>query len=248
MAIRHSWLQPFVARARPSGPVTIRHGEAAGLRIFGDSRSNIGYALGTTEPVVQEALARYLHEGSVCYDIGANVGFFTILAARLVGETGRVYAFEPLPDNLDALRRNLELNGFANVEVIDAAVSDRDGTAELGIGTSSLDSGLVEYEVARHSQHITVRVMRLDHGELSRPTFVKIDAEGAEFAVLRGMRTLLEAPRPTILCEMHNYGADYVAEFEAALGDAASHYEVGLLEQDPEDDVWAPHVLAVPRR
>src|SRR5882757_11121436 len=77
---------------------------------------------GTLEPPVQEALRRLLAPGDVFYDIGANVGFFTILGARLVGPQGHVVAFEPVPACARAVGRNIELNGFAHAEIREAAV------------------------------------------------------------------------------------------------------------------------------
>lgn len=245
LAARHQWLMPLVHRAKPSGPTTIRRGAAAGMRIWADSRSNLGYALGTTEPIVQAALVEYLNPGGVCYDIGANVGFFTLVAAAGPRAQERVYAFEPLPENAAALRRNLGLNGLANVEVIEAAVSDRNGTAQLDLGSSSLDPCLIEHALTP-LEEITVPVVRLDDAGLLPPSFVKIDVEGAECDVLAGMRRIVMAHRPVILCEMHHFGADYVAEFRGALGDVADRYDVRLLEQDAHPDAWAPHVLAVP--
>jgi FkbM family methyltransferase len=111
------------------GPRTVAHGRAAGLRI--DPRgAAAGYALGTSEPLIQEAFAELVRPGAVVWDVGANIGFYTLIAARLV-ERGRVIAFEPLPENQAAIRANLELNGLTNVELAGIALADRAGDAEL---------------------------------------------------------------------------------------------------------------------
>jgi FkbM family methyltransferase len=230
---------------RPAGVVTIRHGAGQGLRIFANDQSNVGYALGTTEAEVQRFLTANLKPGDVCFDIGANVGFFTLIAARLVGDTGRVYAFEPLPSNAEALRRNIALNGLQNVEVIEAAVSERSGTAELVLGQSSLDARLSMLGEAQPDA-IAVRVISLDDFEIDgSPSLVKIDAEGAEYAVLSGMRRVL-ASTPVILCELHQRRerAAHLAAVRAVLGEAASRYTISLLEDG--EDWWAPHVVALP--
>ena len=86
--------------------------------------SNAGCWLGSYEAEVQELLALTIGPGGAAYDVGANVGFFTLLASRLAGPTGRVYAFEPVPENLRCLRRHLALNDVRNVEVVEAAVCD----------------------------------------------------------------------------------------------------------------------------
>src|SRR4051794_11745594 len=114
---RHPILRRLVSHASPAGAVTIRHGAAKGVKIHADDRSNVGYALGTTEPQVQDVLGESLNRRDVFYDVGGNVGFFPLIAAKLVGPEGRVVAIEPLPENADALRRNVALNGFENVEV-----------------------------------------------------------------------------------------------------------------------------------
>ena len=129
-------LQPIIqegSRLVRRGVHVIPHGPAQGLR-FDPCGSLPGYALGTTEPEEQEALVSWLQSGQVFYDIGANVGFFAVLAARLVGPTGKVYAFEPFPQSTEAIRKNAALNGFEQiVEVWQGAVSDRSGVGRLSI-------------------------------------------------------------------------------------------------------------------
>jgi hypothetical protein len=105
LVARHPRLRPLVAplaKTMLRSDLPIAHGTAAGLLMMG-ATSNPGYRLGTTEPLVQASLERHLVEGDVLYDVGANVGFFSLLGARLVGPRGTVVAFEPLPRNVDAL-------------------------------------------------------------------------------------------------------------------------------------------------
>jgi FkbM family methyltransferase len=116
--------------------VIISHGAAAGLR-FNAAGANPGYALGTTEPLVQEAVRAIVKPRDVVYDIGANVGFFTVLTARLVGPAGAVIAFEPLPETANAARRNADLNAFTHVTVLALAVGRRAGTARLELRAES---------------------------------------------------------------------------------------------------------------
>lgn len=94
---------------------TVRQGPAAGLR-FGSRNASADYASGRNERMVQEAVAAHLRPGSVFFDVGANVGFFALLAARAVGPRGHVVAVEPMPGNVAALRRNLERNHVAEAE------------------------------------------------------------------------------------------------------------------------------------
>jgi FkbM family methyltransferase len=215
---------------------TIRNGRAAGLRI--NTRSgNPGYGFGTTEPVVQDAIATALRPGGVFYDLGANVGFFTLVGAKAVGDVGRVYAFEPDADNAAALRKNVALNSLDRVEVIEAAVSDFDGEASLvGEGIKArLEEGGRD-----------VRVVKLDSLDILPPDMVKIDVEQAEEQVIAGMRRLIDAHRPTILCEMHMHGP--VGEAVATLAEwLPADYSVRSLEEAEADELAArPHVLATP--
>ena len=112
----------------------IGHGQAAGMRID-PAGAAAGYALGTSEPLIQDVLAAHVRSGGVVWDVGANVGFYSLIASRLVGD-GEVVAFEPLPANQEAIRRNLALNEIANVRLAGVALSDEEGEAELEVHAS----------------------------------------------------------------------------------------------------------------
>src|SRR5512138_2025047 len=101
-------------RAAPHGitQVEVAAGGLAGVRLALDLQSEKDYWLGTYEPELQAAIADLLQPGIVAYDVGANIGYITLLLARAVGENGHVYSFEALPANLERLRTNLELSGY----------------------------------------------------------------------------------------------------------------------------------------
>ena len=86
---------------------------------------------GCFEPFQTELVVNEVRPGDVAIDLGAHIGYYTLLLARLVGPTGRVLAFEPDPDNFALLSRNVEMNGYANVELFNAAASDRPGRSPL---------------------------------------------------------------------------------------------------------------------
>ena len=90
-------------------------------------------AMGTYEPAKHAMIRRHLRPGMTFIDVGANMGDFTLQAARLVGSTGRVISIEPEPENHSVLQRSIELNGYANTRALPIALSDRDGTASLQI-------------------------------------------------------------------------------------------------------------------
>lgn len=143
----------------------------------------------------------------VTVDVGANVGYHTLLAAH-ANPAGRVVAFEPHPDLFRRLRRNVELNAVTNVQCHDVAAGDRTGEAVLRSPTSDLPitSSLTTVPGAAYTTTRTVKVVELD--DILRETGVdllKIDVEGAEPMVLGGMRGTLDRHRPAIVCEVISY-------------------------------------------
>lgn len=180
--------------------VTVSMGSAAGM-LFNSADSVCGYTHGTTEPAVQQALEREVSPGHTVYDIGANIGFFTIIAARLAGPRGQVVAFEPLPENIRWLRHNAGINGLTHVSVVEAAVGAEQGTTRFEGGAAA-----VWARVTESGEH-EVPLIRIDDGiadgSLPVPDVVKIDIEGAEVAALDGMRQTLTRHRPTLIIELH---------------------------------------------
>jgi len=152
---------------------------------------------------------RFLEPGMTVLDIGAHHGFYSLLASVKVGGTGRVIAFEPSPRERGKLLRNLALNGYSNVQVEDCALAEAPGQQELitvgGINTGC--NSLRRPNVKEPLTPVAVRVETLDGYLAQHPLppvdFIKLDAEGAELAILTGARALLESrPRPVIQCEL----------------------------------------------
>jgi FkbM family methyltransferase len=188
--------------------VTIPQGVGAGLK-FDTTGGVLRYGLGLAEETVQDALAEHLRPGDVFYDLGANVGFLSLIGARLVGEGGQVVAFEPVPTTAALLRRNASLNGFDHVDVVEAAVGARAGRARLVLEEASQMAhlstvpGMAE---AGTTSEIDVEVLTLDahlDDGASPPDVIKIDVEGAEIDALQGMARTISAHHPTIICEIH---------------------------------------------
>jgi FkbM family methyltransferase len=178
----------------------IIQGPLAGRRWIVGSATH-GAWLGTYEHAKQRLFARSIRSGDTVFDLGANVGFYTLIAAIRTGKRGKVFAFEPLPRNLDLLRRHLLHNHIANVEVIDAAVSDSSGLAAF----ESFDSPAVGR--IGPSGTLQVRTVVLDEltstGGLPTPDVIKIDIEGGELRALEGSRRILERRHPTIFLATH---------------------------------------------
>ncbi|MDA2914709.1 FkbM family methyltransferase, partial [Acidobacteriia bacterium AH_259_A11_L15] len=202
------------------------------------------FRLGMHEMAVQRALERDVRAGMTVYDIGAHLGFFTLGLARLVGPAGKVFAFEPLPENARALRENVALNDSlaGRVRVVEAAVSEASGRRAF-YGQVNSAQGRLGGPGARPCQTYQVKTLALDDFVFSRrepaPHLIKLDAEGAEGAALQGARRLLEEARPVCLLEVHGEeAARAVWEVLQAVG-----YQVVSLERKkrlgaPEELAW----------
>jgi FkbM family methyltransferase len=202
---------------------------------------------GTLEPPVQEALRRLLAPGAVFYDVGANIGFFTILGARLVGPEGRVIAFEPVPACARAVARNIELNGFAHAEIREEAVGARSAADRLLVVGEASWSHLAS--TGRHAdvrEEIDVKVVAIDElvaaGAVPPPDVLKIDTEGAELQAIAGMRATIERHRPAIVCELHDTNAEF-----CALMDELGYATTNLDGPEPVPGAGPVHALAQPR-
>jgi FkbM family methyltransferase len=236
----------FLAKPMRRQNGMIQHGIGRGLR-FNPGGANAGYLLGTSEPHIQEALRLILHPGKSFYDIGANVGFLTVLAAKLVGPIGHVVAFEPLPANAMQIEHNLKLNGFYHVRVRREALGNQTGEAAFRV-SAKLTMGRLAYigSADLETAVIQVPIRSLDRlytsGELPSPDVLKIDVEGAEIDVLRGSVETLRAARPLLLIELHGTNAG-VATFLSELA-----YRVQVLGSKASvlESPWYAQVFAWP--
>jgi FkbM family methyltransferase len=204
----------------------VRRGHGAGLRFAGGD--TVGYLLGVSEPEVQQVLADCLVPGAVLYDVGAHAGFMTLIACRLVGPTGHVHAFEPIPANIETIRRNLAANRFGNATLHELALSDVDGPARMATGPRNITAHIAD------TGETMVTAARCDALDLDPPTMVKIDVEGAESRVLAGMKETLRRHRPVVVVEIHGEQREPV---ELVL--TQSGYRIQPLNGD-----GMPHLLA----
>lgn len=199
--------------ASPTGlsEITISAGGLAGMRMLLDMQSEKDYWLGTYEPDLQQAVADLVKPGMVAYDVGANVGYITLLLARATGDNGQVVAFEPLPSNLERLRDNIHLNHLDNrVQVVATAVVNASGAVHFLVGPSD-DMGKVEGSAGRqgitYGSDLTVMGISLDEFVYDQggpaPDVIKMDIEGGEVLAMPGMMRLLSEARPVVLLELH---------------------------------------------
>lgn len=208
-------LRPFINRIAPPGEsvVSIRSGPGEGLKLPVRLKSEKYYWTGAHEPHVQRALESLLAPGMIFWDVGAHIGFVTVMAARMVGEHGQVVSFEPMPETATRLRHAIELNGFRNVTVLECAVDDQEGekilhppkpTGSLDPGTDQPTTMWTLVDEVGAAGGVTVDCRRLDDvaNELGRPDLVKIDAEGAEVEVLASGATLLQDHKTKAIIEI----------------------------------------------
>ncbi len=147
-----------------------------------------------------------LKAGMTVVDIGAHIGFYTLLAARLVGPTGKVYAFEPHPQNFALLKENIELNGYWNVTAVNKAVTNRSGLVKLFAGVHSSQPSLFR-DTFTTVPRVVVETTTLDDffEEVGWPEIdlIKIDVEGAEPYVLQGARKLIKRVGLKLIVELN---------------------------------------------
>lgn len=184
----------------PMKPVRILSGPLAGKQWLSTAATH-GCWIGTYERELQLLMMDLVRPGQVVYDIGANVGFFTLLAAQLVGPAGKVIAVEPLPRNLDLLRRHLAMNRIDNVVVVPSAAGDAPGTASFEVAPSPSMGRLGtagQLEVA-----VTTIDALVAAGEAPPPALVKMDIEGGESRALAGAAQTLARRHPILLLSTH---------------------------------------------
>ena len=166
----------------------------------------LSYWLGVYEKKVQREFKRFIKEGDVVFDIGAHVGFYTLLASRLVGSKGKVFAFEPNPKNIYYLERHVKINSCHNVTIVEAAVSNIEGQKDFYESESSVVGGLCPLgfsPVAKTSVSVIALDLELGRNKILPPRILKIDVEGEEYRVLKGAEYILKTHFPTIILSLH---------------------------------------------
>ena len=199
-------------RAAPTGltRVKVAAGDLAGFTILLDMQIDKDYWLGTYEPELQAAIHELIRPGAIVYDVGANIGYVSLLLAKAAGETGHVYAFEALPENAERWRTNIELNGWdSRLSLFAGAVTQAPGPVRFLVHTSG-GMGKVAGSAGRddhyHSE-VPVPGISLDEFVYGQgnppPQAVKMDIEGGEVLALPGMCRVLAEAHPLMLMELH---------------------------------------------
>jgi FkbM family methyltransferase len=219
--------------------VRIQASPAQGICLEVNPRTGDAYRRGELEVATQKALIERLRPGMVFYDLGANIGLFSLLAARLVGAGGRVSSFEPVAVVAARLCRNIEKNGFSNITVVQAGIwSENANVSFLTSDASSPERSAGKLVAGESEAGLTpIPCIGLDDFVKTAPPpdAIKCDVEGAELEALRGAKRLFETRRPWIVCEMHSEATDRAArDYLGRLG-----YHIESLDVN--------HIVALPR-
>lgn len=197
---------------RPRGKIRLRTSHYQ--LYFSMKHQDLAYYIALKRPWEPFETAVFLDQikpGMRVFDIGANIGHYTLVASQRVGSQGRVYAFEPVPTHFLSLTDNLALNGIFNVQPFPLACGDKDGEMEIHIdganpgGHSISSANLIQWD-----RSLTVKTTRLDTmldrlGRDHIPDLIKIDTEGAEGAIINGALETLSQRRPILLLEFWPY-------------------------------------------
>ncbi len=169
--------------------------EVQGHKMFLDSKDSLSLSIYESyEPLETQLVKREIKRGNVVLDLGANIGYYTLIFAKLVGEEGKVFAFEPDPTNFALLEKNIEMNGYKNVILVQKAVSNKDGKLKLYLSEYSMGDHAI-FNLYEGCKFIEIEVIRLDdyfknyEGKID---FIKIDTEGAEEQAIQSMLNLLK--------------------------------------------------------
>jgi FkbM family methyltransferase len=225
--------------------VRIGSGHAKGMQWRRHKRYPNGYWTGQYEWPVQQAIARELHRGDVFYDLGANAGFFSLVAHCKVGDEGSVVSFDPDPANCENALEQIEINNIENWTVVQKALSDQPGTLSFARSSEGSSTGHLG-QANSNEDMFDVEVTTLDAvlESYPPPQLVKIDIEGAEVAALTAASKMLREVRPTLLVELH--GKDRAEKVGEILREAG--YSFFNLHGKPiNDKIELPlHLIAKP--
>jgi FkbM family methyltransferase len=252
----HPILDCFFKNDSTTRVLSVPTGPLKGFRLELNLKWERQYLLGEIERSSIEILQGLVKPGMTCYDIGAHIGYYTLLLAQQVTTSGCVIAFEPSPSVFARLQRNIALNSsqiHARIELLPIAVCDKEGSRPFFKGGSTATGRLVRFpKGVNETDLLQVECRTLDALVLGKilppPDLLKIDVEWAEDLVLEGMRRVIREIRPTIVCEIHDVKAGQI--LFAALRD--SNYFIYSAESKRdwvrfEAVVKGEHVIATPR-
>lgn len=242
-------------RSSPDGLTRMRvaGGDLKDAKLYLNLQTEKDYWLGTYEPELQKAIRHWVKPGMVVYDVGANIGYISLLMAKAVGTEGRIYSFEALPVNIERLKQNiLSSNTAVPITVVHAAVTDKDEPVEFLVHESTSMgkvAGAAGREVA-YETRITVDGIRLDtyqsENNIPAPGIIKMDIEGGEVLAFDGICRLLQEHHPILFIELHGpESAKAVAKVLDEYGYTAYHMKADhKVINLHHPDHWKAYIIA----
>ena len=207
----------------------IRRGHLKGYKYIVKAETGFSTILGNLEKQSQELYINSIFKDFIVFDLGANFGIHSMLYSKLVGENGMVYAFEPLPGNIEDLKTHFQLNQIKNIKIVEDAIADKKGTVEFKVAKHASQGSLIDFG-SQTGELVHVSVNTLDDFCVSNnvyPDFLKIDIEGAEGMALKGYSEAVKKTYPFFAIELHTPECDKAAgEFFGTHG-----YEVFRLNE-----------------
>ena len=186
------------------------------------------------EPINTQVISRILKKGMTCLDIGGNIGYYVLLERQLVGESGRIITFEPLPRNYEYLQKNIQLQNVKNISAYNFACGDKEGDATFFVNKKSNGCKVIAEGVAPPDSSlgtlskVALKILDpfIEELKLESVDFVRMDSEGYELHILKGLKKTLEKFKPIISIELHkkHLGVDGTREFFKLMKDL--DYEV----------------------
>jgi FkbM family methyltransferase len=232
-------------------PVELNINGIPGLEMYLDPKDHVItptiIMYGAWEGTETTWFLRAVKPGDTIVDAGANVGYYTLIASRLVGEKGKVYAFEPEPASFALLQKNVRLNGLTNVVLEQKALSNRKGLLKLFIADENKGDHRIYQPYGESRPSVDVEAVRLDeyfNGQNRRVDVVKIDTQGAEGLILEGMTGLLEgrADGPTVFMEFWPHGLKGMGTDAGALLRTLQSYNYKFYDIHPKHKSGLPLV------
>lgn len=221
--------------------VKIMYGYLKGYKFVITENSGWSPILGRWEPENHKIFAQLIRPGQTVFDLGANNGIHSLLFSKLVGNNGKVYAFEPLASNIEEIKKNCELNNVKNIQTVGSAVGSYDGEVKFVVGNSN-KQGSIKGIGTESGKELSVKLISLRtfiENENIRPDFIKIDIEGAESESLLGMGDLIKKLKPIFFVELHT------PEQDKKVGEIFQQFDYTLYRvtsKNVKNDLGIPYV------
>ena len=196
----------------------MRKGLYKGILLNISPESHLHLIYRNVEPHLQQILRKYINKGDTVFDIGANIGYVSTAMSKLVGEEGKVFAFEAIPMTAAAFTKNIKLNNCTNIQLIQKALADTVGKVIFRIpngGKNHSMASMMWYKSEKDTINVSADTIAIDQDNKLKqitPSFIKIDVEGSEGLVVKGMQELIAKSSPVIFIECSKAGRNLVWE------------------------------------